>query len=187
MRLEKPDAVRKPRTIDCGMDPKLQGMFLREIQTQALACHAAGRDFEAALTKAEVRDIFRHLDAILSHAGRISLILWPTRESNKARGEILRKTIGVPDDDFLSNRSLRNNLAHFDERLEAWFAETGGDMIIDFNVMPTVPVNPKVVLRHFVPGKMIYIFRSEEYDMRSIARSVSAVYTAATQALAAIK
>jgi hypothetical protein len=166
------------------MDPKLQGLFLREIQTQALACHAAGRDFEAALTRAQVRDIFRHLDAILSHAGRISLILWPARERNKARGEILRKMLGVSDDDVLSNRSLRNSLAHFDERLEEWFASTGGSMVIDLNVAPSVPVDRQKALRHFMPDKMIYVFQSEEYDMRSIARSVSAIHAAATAALA---
>jgi hypothetical protein len=91
--------------------------------------------------------------------------------------------LGVSDENVLNNRALRNSLAHFDERLEEWFSRTGGKMIIDHNVAAMVPADRQSALRHLMPDRMIYIFESNEYDMRSISAAVSGIHAAATAAL----
>lgn len=60
---------------------------------------------------------------ILGEASYVSLIFFPgdkARGPTKARAEFLRDEFGVCSKSLLSQRILRNHLAHLDERLDKW-------------------------------------------------------------------
>lgn len=66
------------------------------------------------------------LDAIQSialHAAALSKYFWPVGKRYKARGEHLRKRLGVLDGSPLEDRNLRNQLEHLDEKLDDYFKE----------------------------------------------------------------
>lgn len=71
--------------------------------------------------------IWLALDGFLASWARASLLLWPAparhrteaqRELSRARGEYLRAILDVNDDHPLSDRELRNDWMHYDERLD---------------------------------------------------------------------
>lgn len=67
--------------------------------------------------------IFEKLRLILTYTASTSRIFWPPGKKAKARGDRLRKLVGIPDDHALSDRSLRDNIEHFDERLDDWLGQ----------------------------------------------------------------
>ena len=75
----------------------------------------------------------------------------------------------------LQNASLRHHLEHFDERLDAWANESRNKIYVDRTVGPhhmISGVNPRDVIRHFVPAEGIYIFRGEEFDIQALVTGV---------------
>ncbi len=67
--------------------------------------------------------IFEKLRLVLTYTASTSRIFWPPRNKAKARGERLRKLVGIPKDHALSDRSLRDHIEHFDERLDDWLGQ----------------------------------------------------------------
>lgn len=66
------------------------------------------------------------LDAVQSialHAAALSKYFWPVGKRYKARGEHLRRKLGVLDGGPLEDRNLRNQLEHLDEKLDDYFKE----------------------------------------------------------------
>lgn len=59
------------------------------------------------------------LESFLAAWARASLLLFPKKRSSKCRGDYLCKILRIPDDHLLSNRTLRNDWMHFDERLDS--------------------------------------------------------------------
>lgn len=68
--------------------------------------------------------ILDDLQNIVQRGSAISRFLWPSGNPPKAihkkRGDFLRSTLVVSDQSPIKNRSLRNALVHFDERLDKY-------------------------------------------------------------------
>ncbi len=100
--------------------------FEIEIGRQARIALRAARalDEAAARPQTDFDGIFGAIQAVLAAAGNASKLLWPGTPTRVIpdRGQVLRERLGIPDDSPLRNRRIRNHLEHFDERLEAFFA-----------------------------------------------------------------
>lgn len=69
--------------------------------------------------------VWYSVNALLSAANRIRLILWPVNSSN-ARGQRLRSRVGVANLAALNVNGVRHSLEHYDERLEEWLTRHPG-------------------------------------------------------------
>lgn len=70
----------------------------------------------------QTRLVWFHLTSFLSHSAMISKYLSPISKSNVAisRKKALRDRLGVDGDSDVLPRDTRDNIEHFDERLDNW-------------------------------------------------------------------
>jgi hypothetical protein len=130
--------------------------------------------------------VFYGLDTLIDHAGRVSTLLFPTLPTAnlrrkhriaKARGEHLRRVPGVADTDVISSRDLRNNLQHFDERLDNWANETTApaayqDVVIG---VPSSVVDQAKVIRRLNLADGCYYFRGTRFRVQDIINFLSEI------------
>src|SRR5581483_2573832 len=105
------------------MKPHIAKRYLEEIIMQADMAVGVVHNINAACNGGHVVEVFRQLHYLLLHTSNVSKILWPGApgESRAAqRGAELRKLMALPDEHPLAQRTLRNHLEHYDERLDAW-------------------------------------------------------------------
>jgi hypothetical protein len=68
----------------------------------------------------------RLLHDALTHSAAVSRFFWPPKKSGALaayRGEKLREIYKIDETSALFNRDLRNELEHFDEKLDNWLRE----------------------------------------------------------------
>ncbi|MDX1782357.1 MAG: hypothetical protein R3256_13720, partial [Thalassovita sp.] len=105
------------------IDTMLLHLHVKEIERKTAMALANIPSLNQCLQNSgETFDLFYYLHSILVNSAAVSISFWPTREKYHARGEALRKGFGL-DDEILSlkDRTLRNHIVHFDERLDEWF------------------------------------------------------------------
>lgn len=71
----------------------------------------------------EFASVLQAIRLALHFAGSVSRIFWPTgrtRAAGKSRCERLRALLDLSEHHPLSKRSLRDDMEHLDERLDAW-------------------------------------------------------------------
>jgi hypothetical protein len=135
--------------------------------------------------------MFRSLEIFLGHTAKISLILWPEARGNESRGNQLRTLLELNDNNPLRDRSARNDMQHFDERIDQWANSTGGRIFVDSNVGPyPIPIringeSPEA-LRHFDPKAQLFVFRSQKYDIGVLVEAVRDVLSRANESGRAI-
>lgn len=116
----------------------------------------------------QTRIVWFHLTSFLSHAAMISKYLSPISKNTKAiaRKQVLRAHLGVAGASEVLQRDARDNVEHFDERLDNWVA--GNNQSILEIVLPNresynyLEVNEKRVKRVLLLQEMIFI--SENRD-----------------------
>jgi hypothetical protein len=86
----------------------------------AIASYAFLGDLLVNLETRQRRDVWFALVSFLTHAGMISKFLEPIEASAKQRGAQIKQHLEVPDDSAILARMARNNLEHFDERMDGW-------------------------------------------------------------------
>ncbi len=105
--------------------------YMQEIQMHS---HAACQEYDCMRevvndpNRRQTRQVWFHLAAFLSHAAMISKYLSPTERSGKdalkavpvQRSIKLREIFQLADSTEVLNRDARNNVEHFDERIDNW-------------------------------------------------------------------
>ena len=99
--------------------------------------------------------------------------------SATARGEALRNLLNLPNEalEALEYRELRDDMEHFDERLDAWVARTGPKDFYDSNVGPRRMldgVRDEDVFRWLDPDTTEFIILGHAYSLGEL---VSALHT----------
>src|SRR2546428_224252 len=97
-------------------------VFVREVVWQCKFVRFAADDVEASLAADDRDRCWFALLGLLTAAANISKLLW----GSHPRRADLRALLGVEDDSPLRVRKLRNDLEHFDERLDEWAAAGAG-------------------------------------------------------------
>ncbi len=168
-----------------------ESIYLQEVKTQCNSVLFALEQFNKRIEEVtqpgrfEDRDtpsseVFRALHSLLTHAANISRLLFPTRTSDRyaqRRGKRLRVLLGVRDDSPIADRSLRNHLEHYDERLDRWAQNNPGpsksfatDNIHPKDMGPNVP--PDSALRAYLTDSREFYFMGDAYEMVPLVREV---------------
>lgn len=140
--------------------------FLKSRLDAALDCQAhflrfcANRDHEPAVL---------WLMQTLSHASAVSRFLWPPRSKRKlhaARAEKLRRGLGVETDSPLNDRSLRDTLEHFDERLDKYFLGDLAGSLFPFLVDDHDPRSdgPCHLIAYINPRQSYVVILDQQYE-----------------------
>jgi len=112
----------------------------------------------------------------LTHAANVAKICFP----DTARGAALRDTLGVTYSMEIMNRQSRNDIEHFDERLETFYHDKHGLDVFDLNTMPfgastpSGPPAPADTLRNF-DGTGAYTFRGHSIDLAKVREELEGI------------
>ena len=114
-----------------------RNILVEEILIQAdltLAAHARVRKLTLDLETKDNRLVWGGIQSLLNHAAMISKILLPDTSNNKyvryERSRKLKETLNVKDQSLLLRRTVRNNVEHLDDRLDAWI-EQGSTRLLE--------------------------------------------------------
>lgn len=143
---------------------------------EELGMHGFGafREFKALETAIanpgtiNTRVVWFHLTSFLAHAAMISKYLFPIkpRGIKQTRMQVLRDQLGIDDRSAILSRDARDNVEHFDERIDNW-VENGGGAILEA-VIPNrrgydyLRAGEKRIKRLLLAEEMIFI--SERRD-----------------------
>lgn len=150
---------------------------------------------------------FRTIHSLLTHLSNTSRLIWPPSFFKKdcycgkpkangltckhclarARAEIVQRELGVVDvEHVLKDRTLRDHLEHFDERLDAWqLNSVRRNLVQDF-------IGPKGafkgleetdMMRQFDPGTGVFTFRGEDFSLVKLAEGAQDIVGRAEDAL----
>lgn len=150
--------------------------YVAELKGQIEYVKLSVKALDETIRSNNVQETFRNLHSFLTHAACISKLFWPPRQKSEARGVFLRELLSVKKETSpgLSNRSLRNSLDHFDERLDEALAKGQGKLFADSNIGPVgaIALGTELVFRHYDPTSRIYTFREQDFDLGQICKEV---------------
>ncbi len=122
--------VLRALAVENRMDDHELTWYMHELMMYGLG---VSRDFEQLQTALadpatrQTRIFWFHLTGFLSHAAMISKYLSPInpRGVKQARMSALRSKLGVDDSSDILPRNARDNIEHFDERIDNWVGQEG--------------------------------------------------------------
>lgn len=115
---------------------------------------------------------------IVLQAAALSRYFWPVRKAHEWRGADLRARFNVAEDSPLKSRNLRNELEHFDERLDEYL-ENGivGHIIPQyFGPEPEAQQVPLHLFRAYYFNVGIFHLLGTRYEVVPIAREVHRIH-----------
>lgn len=177
-----------------NVDKHVKDIYTMEILLQCQYALNAVRQINANYnnTRFSANEVFRGIHSFLTHTSNISKLLWPGRplprkgetsqnyksrcRATEQRGRVLRKTLGLPNDNHvLKNRELRNHLEHYDERLDEWVAREHRDVLYDY-IGPLDRVSSIAEadkLRQFDIQTGVFAFGGDIYNLKALASAVA--------------
>lgn len=178
--------------------------YLQEIQAQCRMAriafdslsrwphaHPPAQTIEEGAVKTAV--FFRDMHSMLTHVGVISKLLWPIKErranTRERREEELRARLELPPaDHILCGRTLRDDLEHFDERLDSWVLhketrlEEGKrapdywqDCIGPWKIPQDHRAEKQDVMRHYDPNTRLFRFQGKPMHVPTLDEAVKAL------------
>ena len=147
-------------------------------------------------------EVFRQTHSFLTHASNVSRLFWPalpTRRNSEThaayearvssldrvqRAVCLRRLYQLGDDHPLRNRTLRDHLEHYDERLDDWRKTSIKRNIASETIVPKnaiVGLDDGDVMRWFDPVKNVVRFRGEEFKLQELASAIDALLPQSTR------
>lgn len=145
--------------------------YMQEICMHSLGAKIAFAQLKSTLDIFETnqsRLVWFHMMSFLSHSAMISKFLSPISKTGVAilRKKRLRDSLGVDGDSEVLTRDTRDNIEHFDERLDNWVegdVQTILEMVLpDQTGYDFLRVGEKRVKRVLIQDEMIFI--SEKKD-----------------------
>lgn len=127
------------------------------------------------------------LQNVVNQSGAISRYFFPSRDGVKGtdkktihrdRGQYLSRVFGVKDDSPLMNRSLRNSIEHFDERLDLYLQEGIVGYIFPSLILPEPEDSdvPHHIFRAYYLKEGIFQVLGERYEIQPIVDEVARIH-----------
>jgi hypothetical protein len=171
------------------MDDWVFGIYVDEVESQKRFALGAAMQLDPLLeiysdpppgadTRYLNTEIFRNIHSLLVHASNVSKLFWPTpahgtaaeKTARDERGARLRAHYGLPDAHPLKDRTLRNHLEHFDERLDSWQRQSKDRNIVTDSIGPRSYLGPGFddadIMRFYDETTGEFIFRGEPFDLK---------------------
>lgn len=157
--------------------------YTDEIQMHASSALASYRhlcDLLANSTTRQRRDVWFALVSFLTHTAMISKFLDPIKESAKERGIKLRAHLGVQGDSAILPRTARDNLEHFDERIDGWVERNEERILemvfLDREGLEFLSDQPRAIRRVLIADEMVFI--SEDRNGAPVEMALVPIYEA---------
>lgn len=150
-------------------------MSIREIWTQ---CHFAEISFNNIEPKAErgTDAVFSSIHSFLSHCALVSRLLKAKDDSSQliVIGEVLK----VSNSSIIHNRTFRDHLDHYYDRLKKWIGKYPADINIGtYNIGPknSFKVGKMLLVSHYDPDTEVFTFVDEDLNLREMHQEVSEI------------
>jgi len=130
------------------------------------------------LERMDVNGLIAELQNIVLQAAALSRYFWPARPGHEARGARLRTALGVEDSSPLRNRDLRNEIEHFDEKLDIYLADGIAGHIVPAYVGP-LPAGdgvPKHMFKAYYLDAGVFEMLGNRYDIQPIAAEIERLH-----------
>lgn len=138
--------------------------YTDEVQTHAASALASYRLLSSHLSSSEQRhrrDVWFALVSFLTHAAMISKYCKPVNSEASSRGLELRAHLEVPDNSPILSRATRDNLEHFDERVDRWVGRNETrvlEMVFqDRTGFDLISEKPCAIRRVLIVDEMVFI------------------------------
>ncbi len=167
------------------MDQRDFILFLREVDLQ---CRYAWNAYTQLWSSVQILHhdaAFYFVHSFLSHSALVSKLLWPVptgsadrKRRMRERGEALRGFLHLTDGGLLANRSLRNSLEHYDERLQDWVAETQTGVIAEANFSSPAGMGGMERIayhRNLDIETGDFTFQGEAYNLHGVMKELQAI------------
>lgn len=127
-----------------------------------------------ALALLDKRSMLCELQNIILQAAALSRYFWPVRQGHEARAKQLRAAFDVADENPLKDRDLRNEIEHFDERLDSYL-QTGiaGYIFPEFvGPFPKSDGVPTHIFRAYYVDAGLFELLGKCYEIEPLAREI---------------
>jgi len=150
-------------------------MSIREIWTQ---CHFAEISFNNINPKAERASdvVFSSIHSFLSHCALASKLLKASDNGNPP--VVISKVLGIPETSIIHNRTFRDHLDHYYDRLKAWIEKYPENINIGtYNIGPKNFFKGKnlLLVSHYDPTTEVFTFVDEDLNLREMYSEVSRI------------
>lgn len=143
--------------------------------------------------------VFYFAYSFLLHAAIVSKILWPGptvhgREKRKVgpdkveelldlhenRGPAIRQALQIADSSamLIQNTDIRDDLEHYDERLEAWYVASLNKNMADLGLMPRNAISGFESIdyrRNIDPATLFFYIEGNDFDLVNLANELQSI------------
>ena len=125
-----------------------------------------------------------HLQNIIVQGAALSRYFWPVRKAHCKRGEILRKAFNITNASPLKSRDLRNEIEHFDEKLDSYLADGIVGIILPHYIGPLRESSgvPTHLFRAFYTDKAVFEILGKRFEINPITEEIARIHTMLSQA-----
>lgn len=148
-------------------------MSIREIWTQ---CQFAEISFNNINTNNRNDTIFISIHSFLSHCALVSKLL--TAQDDSDPGIIISQILNIANSSIIHNRTFRDHLEHYYERLKRWIDKYPININIGtYNIGPkdAFKVSNLLFVNHYDPKTEIFTFLNEDLNLREMYKEVSKI------------
>jgi hypothetical protein len=130
-----------------------------------------------AVPDADSDALLNNLQNVVIHGAALSRYFWPARNGHERRAELLKDALQVTENSPLKSRDLRNQIEHFDEKLDTYVS---GDIV--GNVFPAyvgrLPVENVTthMFRAYYSDVGIFEMLGKHYEMSPLASEISRIH-----------
>jgi hypothetical protein len=141
---------------------------------EVISSYTSGDAFEQ-LDRSALLD---ELQNIILQAAALSRYFWPVRQGHEARARQLREAFDIADDNLLKNRDLRNEIEHFDEKLDAYLADgIAGCIFPEFvGPLPESDGTRAHIFRAYYIDVGLFEMLGRRYDIQSLADEIARLH-----------
>ena len=122
--------------------------------------------------------LIAELQNIVLQAAALSRYFWPARPGHEGRAAHLRAALDVAETSPLRSRDLRNEIEHFDEKLDAYLAEGIAGYIVPAYVGP-LPANdgvPTHMFKAYYLDSGVFEMLGQRYGIQPIAAEIQRLH-----------
>lgn len=145
--------------------------------------------------------VFFFAYSFLLHTANVSKLIWPNPSVHGAekkkvgekvadlvalhnsRGPAIRQELDIHGDEWnIQSKDLRNDLEHYDERLEGWYVTSPRRNMADMGLMPRNAIaglEDQDFRRNLDPQSLVFYIEGTDYDLVTMMREVEDIHARA--------
>ncbi len=178
-----------------GINPLFEAFYIRSVLYSASRAREAFERFTALQTSDDTaQNQVSLIHEALGHAAALSRFFWPSniggrrmkalKSLKEARAKKMREAFSLTDDSPLKNRTLRDCLEHFDERLDEYLLKNHGGYFFPDAIIGDAELADDAIGHIFKlvdPNSSCFVLLGEKYFFEGIKKEVYRIYESARQ------